>query len=203
MKKSLALVFLALLALPLPAKKFSFGIEGGAGINTAFVKAGGLESDFDFIPTFRAGAAAEWNFNQVTALQLKALFHHNNGFSFTDQKGKTKVSFMTVDIPLLLKLTFAGIENIPGRFAIFAGPNFSFKLGGVSESSGGWTSGQKRFDSDDIFAAGLECGAEYAFSKENGFRIGLSVLVDLSDFSKDKDFSTRRLCATPYLSYYF
>ncbi|MBQ3836840.1 MAG: hypothetical protein II814_06905, partial [Treponema sp.] len=69
--------------------------------------------------------------------------------------------------------------------------------------NGGWTSGQKRFDSGDIFAAGLECGAEYAFSKENGFRIGLSVLVDLSDFSKDKNFSTRRLCATPYLSYYF
>ena len=199
----MALLFLALLALPLSAKKFSFGIEGGAGINTAFVKADGKESDFDFIPTFRAGAAAEWNFNQVTALQLKALFHHNNGFCFTDQNGKTKVSFMTLDVPLLLKLTFAGIENIPGRFSIFAGPNFSFKLGNVSESNGGWTGGQKRFDFDDIFAAGIECGAEYAFTKQNGFRIGLSVLVDLSDFSKDKNFSTRRLCATPYLSYYF
>ena len=193
MKKNMALVFLALLALPLSAKKFSFGIEGGAGINTAFVKAGGIESDFDFIPTFRAGVDA----------QLKALFHHNNGFSFTDQNGKTKASFMTLDVPLLLKLTFAGIENIPGRFAIFAGPNFSFKLGDVSESNGGWTSGQKRFDSNDIFAAGIECGAEYSFTKENGFRIGLSVLVDLSDFSKDKNFSTRRLCAMPYLCYYF
>ena len=55
----------------------------------------------------------------------------------------------------------------------------------------------------DIFAAGIECGVEYAFTKADGFRLGCSVLFDISDFSQNADFSTRRFCIMPYLGYWF
>lgn len=199
----LCVIFLALSSIVI-AEGFSFGVEGGAGINTIqSTFANGNKSDYDFIPTCRFGAGVEYNFSPVTALQLKTFFHNANGFSFIDAKGKTKISFMTIDVPILLKLTFTGIENISGRFAIFAGPNFSFRIGDIQESHGGIKDGIKSFSSSDIFAAGIECGAEYAFTKNEGFRLGCSVIFDISDFSDNSDFSMRRLCVLPYLSYWF
>lgn len=199
----LCVIFLALSSIVI-AEGFSFGVEGGAGINTTqSTFANGNKSDFDYIPTCRFGAGMEYDFSQVTALQLKTFFHHGNGFSFINANGKTKVSFMTIDVPILLKLTFTGIESIPGRFAIFAGPNFSFRIGDIQESHGGIDDGRKSFSTSDIFAAGIECGAEYAFTKKEGFRLGCSVIFDISDFSDNSDFSMRRLCVLPYLSYWF
>ena len=186
------------------AKGFSFGIEGGAGLNTAEIEFNNsMESDFDFIPTYRFGANVEYSFNDVTSIKAKTLFHHSNGFSFTDSTGKTKVSFDTIDIPVLMKLCFAGIENIPGRFSVFAGPNFSFRFSDIRESHGGFSSDEKLYKSDDIFAAGIEAGAEYAFSKESGFLLGFSTLLDFTSFSKDKDFDLHRICVMPYLGYQF
>jgi hypothetical protein len=204
MKKLTAFAISIIISSALFANNFSFGVEGGAGINTAAVElSNGTKSDFDFIPTFRFGGGVEYSFNEVTSLQLKTFFHHGNGFSFTDSNGKTKVSFMTIDIPVLLKLTFSGINNINGRFSIFAGPNFSFRIGDFNESRGGWKNGANSFSSNDIFAAGIECGVEYAFTKAAGFRLGCSVLFDISDFSHNADFSTRRLCVMPYIGYWF
>lgn len=204
MKRFLFSLSIFVLSTALFAEGFSFGVEGGGGINT--VKSGfpnGNESDFDYILTCRFGAGVEYGFNRVTTLQLKTFWHHSNGFSFIDANGKTKVSFMTIDVPVLLKLTFAGIESIPGRFSIYAGPHFSFRIGNTQESHAGINDGRKTFSSKDIFAAGLECGAEYAFTKEDGFRLGCSVIFDISDFSGDEDFSTRRICILPNLSYWF
>lgn len=186
------------------AKDFALGIEGGAGLNTAEIEFNNsTESDLDFIPTFRFGATVEYSFNDVTSIRAKTMFHHNNGFSFTDSSGKTKVSFDTIDIPVLMKLCFTGIENIPGRFSVFAGPNFSFRFSDIRESHGGFSSAEKLYKSGDFFAAGLEVGAEYAFSKKSGFLLGFSALLDFTSFSKDKDFDLHRICIMPYLGYQF
>lgn len=204
MKRIIVIAILIIFSNTLFAKNFSFGVEGGAGINTAIIEfSDGTKSDFDFITTVRFGGGAEYSFNEITTLQIKTFFHHRNGFSFTNSNGKTNVSFMTIDIPVLLKFTFTGIENINGRFSIFTGPNFSFKISDFDVSIGGWKNDLNIFSSDDIFAAGIECGAEYAFTKEDGFRLGCSVLYDISDFLHNADFSTRRLCIMPYLSYWF
>lgn len=204
MKRFIICLLILICSAGLWARKFSFGIEGGCGANTSKSSfSNGTKSDFDYIPTCRFGAGAEYNFTQVTALQLKAFFHHSNGFSFIDENGKTKISFMTIDVPVLLKLTFAGIETIPGRFAVYAGPNFSYRIGDIQEAHAGIEDGRKTFSSADIFAAGIECGAEYVFTKEDGFRLGCSVTFDISDFSDNSDFSMRRVCILPYLSYWF
>ncbi len=186
------------------ANKFNFGIEGAAGINTVKIKnSNGNESDFDFLPSYRFGISGQFNFNDVTSLRAKVLMHNENGFSFIDSAGKNKTSFSTIDLPVLLKLNFLGIETIPGTFSIFAGPNFSFRITDIKTSQAGFATGISPFETDDFFAVGLESGAEYSLNKENGFAVGFSVLFDISTFSSDKDYRMRRISIMPYLNYRF
>lgn len=203
-KRILSAIFAVFLSAVVFAEGFSFGVEGAFALNKMNLTLGnGSESDFDFVPGFRFGGAAEYSFNEITSLQTKILFHHKNGFSYVQGGNTCKLSFMTLDIPVLLKLTFAGINNIPGRFSVFAGPNFSFRLGDYEASSGGFTSSQGKLFTPGYFAAGLEAGAEYAFTKADGFRLGFSVLMDFSDFSESSGVAARRLCFMPYVSYWF
>lgn len=202
MKRILLLISVLILSTAeIFANELRFGIEGGAGFNTMEFETDSRKSDYDFIPGFRTGLGIEYRFSDVTALQLKTFYHHNNGFSFISGGEKQKTSFGTVEIPLLLKLTFAGIDTVPGRFSISAGPLFSFFTGDFSQSAGGTRTGQKGEDFLDGFAAGMECGVEYEFNRRNGFRAGMNVGFDISSFTK-KD-NGRRVFILPYLGYYF
>ena len=92
-KRFLIVMTFSIVAEALFAKSFSFGVQGDVGVNSAIIEnSSGNKSDFDFLPAFRFGGGAEFSFNEITSLQLKTLFHHNNGFSFTDSNGKTKLS---------------------------------------------------------------------------------------------------------------
>ena len=104
MKKITAFAISIIISSSLFANNFSFGVEGGAGINTAAVElSNGTKSDLDFIPTFRFGGGVEYSFSEVTCLQLKTFFHHGNGFSFTDLNGKTKVLKRVVSTEIIKK----------------------------------------------------------------------------------------------------
>ncbi len=202
MKKIIFATAILLMFSALNAMDFSLGIEGAAGLNTMKVESGSVESDFDFIPGFRFGSTAELSFSEVTALEAKVLFHNGNGYSCVTAAGKAKTSFWTVDVPLVVKLTFAGIDSIPGRFSLFAGPSFNFLVGSVEESVAG-----VRKDNSSLslnpFVLGLEAGCEYAFTHSDGFRIGLSVNCDLTDFSKTSNVRANRISVMPYLGYRF
>lgn len=203
MKKFFAVITTLLMFSALHAFDFSFGIEGAAGLNTMKIESD-VNSDFDFIPGFSFGGTAQMSFNEVTALETKVLFHNGNGFSYIQASGKAKASFWTIDVPLLLKLTFAGIDTIPGRFTMFAGPTFNFHIGSVEESLGGI---MKAYNSNspelNPFVLGLEAGCEYSFSKENGFLAGLSVNCDLTNFASDTDVKANRISIMPYFGYKF
>lgn len=203
MKRILSIILLCFSATVLFAQGFSFGVEGGLGVHSMWVKTSGTESDFDFIPGFRFGAGAEYAFSEVAVLQAKTLFHHKNGFSYISGGSAHKVSFMTLDIPLLVKLTFKGIKSVPGIFSVFAGPNFTVRIGDVTASDGGFTADGSEPFSLKSFAAGLEAGAEYAFTKSGGFRLGLSFVMDFSDFSDTSGIEARRYFLMPYLGYWF
>lgn len=208
MKKTLIIsIFMVLgtFSTSLFASRFNFGIEGAAGINTVQIRNSteNIESDFDFLPSYRFGVSGQFNFNDVTSLRAKVLAHNENGFSVTDSTGKIKASFSTIDLPVLLKLNFLGIETVPGIFSLFAGPNFSFRITDIKTSQAGFVTDLNTFETDDFFAVGLESGAEYSFNKENGFAVGFSVLFDISTFSNDKDFKMQRISVMPYMNYRF
>lgn len=58
MKKITAFAISIIISSSLFANNFSFGVEGGGGINTAAVElSNGTKSDLDFIPTFRLGCS--------------------------------------------------------------------------------------------------------------------------------------------------
>lgn len=202
MKKIITVTAILLMFSALNALDFSFGIEGAAALNSMKVESGSVESDFDFIPGFRFGSTAELSFNKVTALESKVLFHNGNGFSCVTAGGKTKTSFWTVEVPLVVKLTFAGIETVPGRFSMFAGPSFNFLIGNVKESVAGIVKDGASL-SLNPFVMGLEAGCEYAFTKADGFKIGLSVNCDLTDFSKADGVTANRISVMPYFGYRF
>lgn len=202
MKKIFTVIAILLTSSALYALDFSFGIEGAAGRNTMNVETGSVVSDFDCVPGYRFGGSAELAFNSVTALETKVLFHHGNGYSCITPAGKTKVSFQTVDVPLLLKLTFTGIESHPGRLSLFAGPEFSWLLGNVQESVAG-TRTEGAALTLNQFVMGIEAGCEYAFTQAEGFRTGLSVDCDLSDFSGKDGTKANRFSIMPYVGYRF
>lgn len=202
MKKLFAIISIFMIISSVNALDFSFGIEGAVGLNTMKEESSGVESDFDFIPGFRFGNTAELSFNEVTSLEAKVLFHNENGFSYISPLGKSKTSFWTVDIPLIVKLTFAGIYTIPGKFSMFAGPTFNFLISDIEESLSGRKL-EKSSLSLNPFVLGIEAGCEYDFTKSKGFNIGFSVNCDLTDFSNTTGIVANRICIMPYFGYKF
>ncbi len=169
--------------------KFNFGIEGACGINFSVSDpAEGKDLNGKRLFALRLGMGAELNLSDYIAAQVKAFVRYP-GFSCKDKNKNFNAPAFAIDMPLLLKFTFANVPSEFGRFALFGGPNLSFTL-----------SDSKDFSGEKLYAMGLEFGTEYSMAKVKGLRMGCSVLMDFLSFTNGISCSVNRISIMPYIA---
>ncbi len=169
------------------AEGFNFGMTAQFGTSGLEGSMGGKTTDFNVVPGGRFGIFCGWNSAAVLGFRGEVFWHHNNGAAWTSGGNGNRISFQTVEVPLLLKATFAGWQAVSGKLSIVAGPVFNFVPGSVNYSNGGFSKSTKLEPS--VFVMGMEAGAEYEFGGNTGlaaeFRSGFDFESILKSTAED------------------
>lgn len=148
------------------AEGFNFGVTAQFGAGGLEGSMSGKTTDFQAVPGGRFGIFCGWDSEAVLGFRGEAFWHHNNGAAWTSGGNGNRISFQTVEVPLLLKATFTGWRAVPGKLALLAGPVFNFVPGSINYSCGGFSKSAKL--EPRVFVMGLETGMEYEFGGNNG-----------------------------------
>lgn len=185
---------------------FSAGIKGDLGASNHILKSGDTEYDTSFKLAGRVGGAFAIPITDMFSFEPEIMFHIGNGFIMKESGIEVKISYNTLELPLMFKGKF---ELGPGKFAVGLGPQFSLLVGDIKTalSYGGTTSTDTATAKDmnmNTFAVGFAAGIEYGMPIGPGdLVLGVRYQMDLTNLVKEGSDSQRSMQIFPSLAYLY